>query len=104
MAVERDEGNPVIIEYVLRELRQDPATGESLLHAFNPDDEDMVATGGMRFVAEMVDRVDPLEFEVGTASSCARRFRSLFGVEFNPGNWNSGHVVLAPAERSCPAR
>lgn len=93
-AVERRSDNRAL-EYVLRELRQGSADARPLLHAFNPDYADLVATDDMRFLARLVDRIDPLEFELGH-EFLREQIPDLFGVEFNPGNWNSGHVVLAP--------
>jgi hypothetical protein len=94
VAVERtkDRGD---LEYVLREIREDRENDRKLLHAFHPDYQDLVANERMRFVARLVNVIDPLEFQVGH-EFMREEIPSLFGVEFNPGNWNSGHVVLAP--------
>ena len=52
----------------------------------------------MRIVAEYVRRLDQREFNP-LADRIGSRFKRqdvppLYGTEFNPGNWNSGHVSI----------
>jgi hypothetical protein len=48
----------------------------------------------MRTIARLRAVLDPLELAVGE-SFLREEIPALFGDSFNPGNWNSGHVVLA---------
>jgi hypothetical protein len=47
----------------------------------------------MRPLARLKAVVDPLELEVGQ-SFMREDIPALFGEQFNPGNWHSGHIVL----------
>ncbi len=94
-------GNVVAIErqdqsgdsqYLLRVVTR-KSDGSYLLKANNPDYEDMLADESMRTLARLKAIVDPLEFAVGH-SFMREEIPVLFGAEFNPGNWNAGHVVL----------
>ena len=90
MAVERraEEGN----QYLLRQVIQQK--GEKyILHAFNPEYADMELSEGMQPFARLKKIVDPLEVNVGRAFK-REEIPGLFGKEFNPGNWHSGHVIL----------
>jgi hypothetical protein len=48
----------------------------------------------MRTFARLKKVLDPLELAVGQAFM-REEIPALFGQEFNPGNWNTGHVVLS---------
>ena len=67
--------------------------GRYVLKANNPAYADILATDSMVTRARFKSIVDPLEFSVGK-SFAREEIPALFGHEFNPGNWNSGHVVL----------
>ncbi len=91
VAIERDAAGSGQ-QYVLRVPVLGP-DGQLSLRASNPAYEDVELDQGMRMVARLCEVLDPLELAVG------REFRrevipALFGTEFNPGNWHSGHVVL----------
>lgn len=91
MAIERqDESGDN--QYLLRAVtkRND---GAHVLKANNPEYHDIIATDGMRTLARLKAVVDPLELEVGH-SFIREEIPALFGEQFNPGNWNSGHVSL----------
>lgn len=47
----------------------------------------------MRTLARFKAVIDPLEMAIGQAR-LREEIPPLFGEAFNPGNWNSGHVVL----------
>ncbi|WP_068805707.1 DUF3427 domain-containing protein [Thauera phenolivorans] len=95
MAIERQDrtGDD---QYLLRVVNKQP-DGSYVLVANNPDYEDIVVTTEMaeelRTLARLKAVIDPLELAVGE-SFMREEIPALFGVEFNPGNWNSGHVVL----------
>lgn len=79
-------------QYLLRVVLK-ARDGGYLLRANNPDYDDMVATEEMRTLARLKGILDP--FDVSVGQTFAREdIPRLFGVEFNPGNWNSGHVIL----------
>ena len=79
-------------QYLLRAVTK-AADGTHILKANNPDYSDIVATDEMRTLARLKAVVDPLELEVGV-SFMREEIPGLFGQQFNPGNWNVGHVVL----------
>ena len=90
MAIERqDTGDN---QYLLR-LVTKPSTGRYILRATNPDYEDLEADESMRTFARLKGILDPLELAVGQ-EFMREDIPALFGEEFNPGNWNVGHVVL----------
>lgn len=91
MAIERQDeyGDN---QYLLRVVKKNPA-GQYVLQANNPEYEDLVATDEMRTLARLQSVVDPLDIQVGRAFA-REDIPALFGEEFNPGNWNVGHVVL----------
>lgn len=90
MAIERqDESGDS--QYLLRVVLKD--NGSYILRAYNPDYADMDATDDMRTLARLKEVIDPLEMQVGQAIA-REDIPGLFGTEFNPGNWNVGHVVL----------
>lgn len=94
-------GNVVAIErqdvsgdnqYLLRVVTK-ARDGQYILKANNPDYEDMLATDDMRTLARLRGVIDPLDLAVGEAFQ-REEIPALFGEEFNPGNWNVGHVTL----------
>lgn len=91
VAIERqdDSGDN---QYLLRNVTKN-TRGEYVLNANNPDYEDLIATDEMRTLARLKSIVDPLELQIGRAFK-REEVPALFGEEFNPGNWNVGHVVL----------
>lgn len=90
MAVERQEAGDN--QYLLR-LVTKPSPGRYVLRATNPEYEDLVADEEMRTFARLKKVLDPLELAVGK-TFMREEIPVLFGLEFNPGNWYSGHVVL----------
>jgi hypothetical protein len=80
-------------QYLLRKVLKDDR-GQYILRANNPDYADLQATEEMATFARFRGIVDPLQLFVGR-SFMREEIPPLFGVEFNPGNWNSDHVVLA---------
>jgi len=90
MAIERQEAGDN--QYLLR-LVTKPSPGRYLLKATNPDYEDLEADEEMRTFARLKEVLSPLDLAVGRAFM-REDIPELFGEEFNPGNWNTGHVVL----------
>jgi superfamily II DNA or RNA helicase/HKD family nuclease/SOS-response transcriptional repressor LexA len=92
MAIERqDEAGDN--QYLLRVVTKTP-DGRYILKANNPEYEDLEATEAMRTIARLRAVLDPLELAVGESFQ-RDDIPPLFGQTFNPGNWHSGHVVLA---------
>lgn len=95
MAIERQDRTGED-QYLLRGVTKQ-RDGSYVLVANNPDYEDLHVTPEMadelRTLARLKAVIDPLEFAVGE-SFMREEIPPLFGAEFNPGNWNSGHVVL----------
>lgn len=95
VAVERSQGDGTHA-YLLRIVVED-GRGGFLLRANHPDYEDIAVnkdlTDRIRTVARLIRVVDPLEFRIGEPF-LREDTPPLFGEEFNPGNWNSGHVTL----------
>lgn len=91
MAIERQDETGDNL-YLLRVVAKDRAGGY-VLKANNPAYEDLSATAEMRTLARLRSTVDPLDLQVGRAFA-REEIPPLFGEEFNPGNWHSGHVVL----------
>jgi superfamily II DNA or RNA helicase len=79
-------------QYLLRKVLKNGS--DYTLRANNPNYEDIPATEEMVTFARFKGKVDPLELFVGR-EFMREEIPPLFGVEFNPGNWQSGHVVLA---------
>lgn len=79
-------------QYLLRNLMQEKG-GVYRLHAHNPTYEPLPVSAEMRPLARLKCVIDPLEFAIGQPYK-REDIPALFGAEFNPGNWNSGHVVL----------
>lgn len=91
VAIERqDDGGDN--QYLLRVVNKTPE-GSYLLKANNPDYPDMLATDEMRTLARLKAVIDPLEMALGQAW-LREEIPPLFGETFNPGNWNTGHVVV----------
>jgi SOS-response transcriptional repressor LexA len=91
VAIERqDDGGDN--QYLLRVVNKTPE-GSYLLKANNPDYPDMLATDEMRTLARFKAVIDPLEMALGQAW-LREEIPPLFGETFNPGNWNTGHVVV----------
>jgi len=79
-------------QYLLRVVtKQGP--GHYILKANNPDYEDLPADNTMRTLARLKQVIDPLDLAIGQAFM-REEIPSLFGEDYNPGSWNSGHVVL----------
>jgi superfamily II DNA or RNA helicase/SAM-dependent methyltransferase/SOS-response transcriptional repressor LexA len=94
-------GNVVAIErqdesgdnqYLLRVVTK-TSDGKYLLKANNPAYDDMPATDEMRTLARLRGLIDPLDLAVGQ-TFLREEIPALFGEDFNPGNWNVGHVTL----------
>ncbi len=91
MAIERQDGAGDN-QYLLRKVLKNK-DGSYTLRANNPDYDDLIADESMVTFARFKGVVDPLELMVGQ-NFMREEIPPLFGVEFNPGNWQSGHVVL----------
>jgi SOS-response transcriptional repressor LexA len=83
-------------QYLLRKVLKDP-DGQYRLRANNPDYPDILVTDELReqfrTFARLKTIIDPLQMQVGQRFM-REAIPALFGVEFNPGSWNSGHVNL----------
>lgn len=91
VAIERqDEGGDN--QYLLRVVTK-TSDGNYILKANNPDYRDLPASDEMRTLARLKSVIDPLEMAVGQAW-LREEIPALFDEIFNPGNWNTGHVVL----------
>ncbi len=91
MAIERqDESGDN--QYLLRVVLKSPVGGY-VLRANNPDYADMEAADDMRTLAKLKEVLDPFELAVGQAF-LREDIPPLFGLTFNQGLWNVGHVVL----------
>jgi len=95
MAIERQDQTGED-QYLLRVVNKQ-RDGSYVLVANNPDYEDIHVTPEMaeelRTLARLKAVVDPLELAVGE-SFMREEIPALFGQEYNPGNWNVGHVAL----------
>ena len=91
MAIERQDAGDN--QYLLRKVIKNN-DGSYTLKASNPDYEDLLANESMVTFARLKGVIDPLEILVGQ-NFMREDIPALFGTEFNPGNWQSGHVVLA---------
>jgi SOS-response transcriptional repressor LexA len=90
MAIERHDAGDN--QYLLRMVTKTSA-GSYVLKATNPEYEDYDADDEMRTFARPKQILSPLDLALGQ-SFMREDIPALFGEEFNPGNWNSGHVVL----------
>ena len=79
-------------QYLLRAVKK-IASGQYLLKANNPDYPDLQSDDSMRTLARFKGLIDPLDLCRGK-SFFREEIPGLFGETFNPGNWNSGHVIL----------
>ena len=79
-------------QYLLRKVLKN-ADGTYTLRAANPDYTDVIASEDMVTFARLKGKVDPLELFVGQ-EFMREDIPPLFNETFNPGNWQSGHVVL----------
>jgi len=93
VAIERDDDGSGDSQYLLREVLKSPSGGY-MLHAHNPDYEDMPATDEMRTLARFRAVLDQLDIAMGQ-SFMREDIPALFGESFNPGSWNVGHVNLS---------
>ncbi|MCG5526344.1 DUF3427 domain-containing protein [Ectothiorhodospira haloalkaliphila] len=95
LAIERQDGAGDN-QYLLRKVLKDP-NGQYRLRANNPDYEDIVVTPELqdqfRTFARFKGVLDPLWMVVGERFP-REEIPGLFNATFNPGSWNSGHVVL----------
>jgi superfamily II DNA or RNA helicase/SAM-dependent methyltransferase/SOS-response transcriptional repressor LexA len=78
-------------QYLLRVVTK--RDGQYVLKANNPEYKDLLATDDMRTLARLEAVLDPLDLRIGQ-SFYREDIPPLFGEQFNPGNWNAGHVVL----------
>jgi SOS-response transcriptional repressor LexA len=92
MAVERENEAGDESQYLLRVLHRN-IDGAYILQANNPAYDDLAVTPEMRMVARLKIVIDPLQLAIGR-SFMREAIPPFFGETFNPGNWNSGHVVL----------
>jgi hypothetical protein len=79
-------------QYLLRVVAK-KGPGRYILKANNPDYEDLPADDTMRTLARLKQVIDPLDLAIGQLFM-REEIPTLFGEDFNPGSWNSGHVVL----------
>jgi len=83
-------------QYLLRKVLKD-SSGQYTLRANNPDYADILVTDELReqfrTFAKLVKVLDPLTMVIGQRFM-REEIATLFGHEFNPGSWNSGHIVL----------
>jgi hypothetical protein len=91
MAIERQDAAGDN-QYLLRMVTK-PSSGHYVLKATNPEYEDLEANEEMRTFARLKEILDPLDLALGQ-SFMREDIPTLFGEKFNPGNWQSGHVVL----------
>jgi hypothetical protein len=91
MAIERqdDSGDS---QYLLRVVTK-TSDGRYILKANNPEYRDLPASDEMKTLARLKAVINPLEMAIGQAL-LREEISPLFGETFNPGNWNTGHVVL----------
>jgi hypothetical protein len=91
MAIERQDETGDN-QYLLRVVTK-TKDGRYILKANNPDYADLEANDEMRTFARLRAVVDPLDLALGQ-SFLREDIPPLFGEIYNPGNWNSGHIVL----------
>lgn len=95
MAIERQDETGDN-QYLLRKVLKD-SSGQYCLRAHNPDYADILVNDELqeqfRTFARLKAVIDPLEMQVGQRLM-REEIPALFGVEFNAGSWNSGHVVI----------
>lgn len=95
MAIERQDAAGDN-QYLLRVIKKQP-DGTYVLHANNPDYEDMVVTDELkeqlRTFARLKKVLSPIDMAIGQ-DFMREEIPPLFGEVFNSGNWQSGHVVF----------
>lgn len=95
MAIERQDAAGDN-QYLLRVV-QKGSDGRYVLHANNPDYADMVITDELqeqlRTFARLKEVLKPIDMAIGQ-NFMREDIPPLFGEEYNPGNWQSGHVVF----------
>jgi superfamily II DNA or RNA helicase/HKD family nuclease/SOS-response transcriptional repressor LexA len=91
MAIERQDETGDN-QYLLRVVNK-IAESRYVLQATNPEFEDLPANDSMRTFARLKRVIDPLDLAIGSYFM-REEIPELFGETFNPGSWNSGHVVL----------
>lgn len=79
-------------QYLLRKVLKEK-DGTYTLRAANPDYVDITANEDMVTFARLKGKLNPLELFVGQ-EFMREDIPPLFNETFNPGNWQSGHVVL----------
>ena len=79
-------------QYLLRVVTKGN-DGGYVLKATNPEYEDVIADDSMRTLARLHAVLDPLELAVGQ-EFMREDIPELFGATYNPGSWQSGHVVV----------
>jgi len=91
MAIERQDAAGDN-QYLLRMVtKQSP--GRYVLKATNPEYEELEASEEMRTFARLKEILRPLDLAL-SQSFIREDIPALFGEEYNPGNWNVGHVVI----------
>lgn len=79
-------------QYLLRTLTK-TADQRLVLKAARPGYTDYIVDENMSILARLRAILDPIELVRGLEIK-REDIPELFGLTFNPGNWNSGHVVL----------
>ena len=92
-AIERNASEGIGYQYLLRQIIN-CSDGKYSLKASNSDYENMELIDEMKVVAVMKKVIPSLEIQIGK-SFLRENIPGLFGEQFNPGNWNSGHVLLS---------
>jgi SOS-response transcriptional repressor LexA len=77
-------------QYLLRSVNK-ISQGEYELVALNSDYESMMATEDMATFARLKDVIDPMDLYLHKSFMRAE-IPGLFGLEFNKGSWEAGHV------------
>lgn len=90
MAIERQDADDN--QYLLRMVTK-PSPGRYVLKATNLDYEELEADDEMRTFARLKQILNPLDLALGQ-TFMREEIPALFYEEYNPGNWNVGHVVL----------
>jgi SOS-response transcriptional repressor LexA len=90
MAIERQDSGDN--QYLLRMVTK-PSPGRYVLKATNPEYEELEADEEMRTFARLKEILNPLDLAIGQPFM-REDIPALFNEEYNPGNWNVGHVVL----------
>jgi SOS-response transcriptional repressor LexA len=79
-------------QYLLRSVNK-LGQGQYELFAQNSDYEPMMATEDMATFARLKDVIDPMDLHLHQAFM-REEVPALFGLEFNTGSWQSGHVCV----------